>query len=99
MLDPEVLPSFEPRQFQTPQLLHTAPPAGRFLSGFAAVLPESSPLPAQPAPRACRQESDPADDRTRPPSLAHAARPGANSTPASLTKGGRQASFSMTLHS
>ena len=77
----------EPQLAAAP-LLHPAPPSGRGVSGLAAVLPEPSPLPAQPARRAPRQKPMRADDRPRPSALADPARPGTASAPASLTRGG-----------
>src|SRR3954463_11061479 len=75
-------------QLAAAHLLHLAPPSRRLIPGPAAVLPEPPPLPAQPARRAPGQEPAGADDRPRPPALAHPAGPGTASAPAGLTWGG-----------
>ena len=77
----------EEPQLAASQLLHAAPPAGGIVLESAAVLPESSVLPAQPAPRARRKKSLTIDDRTKPSSLAHAPGLWATSAAASLTQG------------
>jgi len=84
-------------QLAATQLLHTAPPPGRLVSGLATFLPEPSTLHAQPAGRAQRQKSAGIDDRPRPSTLAHPAGPRASSAPASLTRGGWGLPYATTL--
>ena len=75
-------------QFTATQLLHPAPPLGRFVLGLAAVLLEPSALHAQPTCRTQRQKPARIDDRPRPSALVDAAGPRANPAPARLTRGG-----------
>jgi hypothetical protein len=84
-------------QLAAAQLLHPAPAPGRLVSRLAAVLPQPPALPAQPACRAPGQEPTETDDRPKPSALAHPAKPGTASAPASLTRGGSPPAAQDTL--
>jgi hypothetical protein len=77
-------------QFTATQLLHAAPPPGRFVLGITSVFHEPSALHAQPTCRTQRQKPARIDDRPRPSALVDAAGPRANSAPVRLTRGSRR---------
>jgi len=79
----------EKPQLAAAPLLHPPSPPGQLVLGFAAVLPEPPPLPAQPACRAPWQKPAGTDDGPNPSALAHPVGPGTASAPASLTRGGQ----------
>ena len=75
-------------QLTTSQLLHTTPSSGRLVFRLTAVLPEPSPLHAQPGCRAHRQKPTGIDDRPRPCALADAVGPRTRSAATRLIRGG-----------